>query len=104
MGSLSFALLLNHRPADALSAAQEALSLDPTAFWVETNRAHALLFLGRPVEAKTVYVKYRDRLIFEHKTFVQAVEGDFAEFRKYGIDTPEMKDIDTLLSPGQEQR
>src|SRR5438270_7530369 len=98
LGSLSFVLLLNHRAGDALVAAQQALSLDPAALWVETNRAHALLFLGRCEDAKTVYVEYRDRLVFEHKMFAQAVMEDFAEFRKYGIDTPEMKDIDVLLS------
>jgi tetratricopeptide (TPR) repeat protein len=103
LGSLSFVLLLNRRAGDALAAAQEALSLDPAPLWVETNRAHALLFLGRSEESKAVYVEFRDRLLFEHKTFAQAVTEDFSEFRKYGIDTPEMKDIDALLSPTQEK-
>jgi tetratricopeptide (TPR) repeat protein len=98
LGSLSFALLFNHRPGDALVAAQEALSLNPAAVWVETNRAHALLFLGRSEDATTVYIEYRDRLVFEDKTFAQAVIEDFAKFRKYGIDTPEMKAIAALLS------
>jgi hypothetical protein len=104
LGALSFALLLNHRAGDALVAAEEALSLDPAALWVETNRAHALLFFGRLEEAKAIYVGYRDRLIFEHKTFAQAVTEDLSEFRKYGIDTPEMKDIDALLSPARTSR
>ena len=103
LGSLSFVLLLNRRAGDALVAAQEALSLDPAALWVETNRAHALLFLSRSEEAKAVYVEYRGRLLFEQKTFAQVVREDLSEFRKYGIDTPEMKDIDALLSPTQEK-
>ena len=57
------------------------------------------MFLGRSEDAKTVYIEYRDRLVAEHKTFAQVVMENFAEFRKYGIDTPEMKDIDALLSP-----
>jgi uncharacterized protein (UPF0335 family) len=62
------------------------------------------LFLGRSEEAKAVYVEYMDRPVFEHKTFAQAVMEDFTEFRKYGIDTREMKDIDALLSRTQEKR
>jgi tetratricopeptide (TPR) repeat protein len=98
LGSLADVQLLNQQPNNALSSAVEALSLDPAANWVETNRAHALLFLGRFDEAKYVYLTFRDTFVSRNKTFSEAVQDDFAEFRKYGIGREEMKQVEALLA------
>jgi tetratricopeptide (TPR) repeat protein len=98
LGVLSFALLFNHRPQDALDRAQEAFALDPSALWIEANRAHALLFLGRLDEAKAIYLGDRDKSVGEGRSLGEAVRDDFARFRKNGIDTPEMKAIESLLA------
>jgi tetratricopeptide (TPR) repeat protein len=98
LNNLSFALLFNHRPRDALDRAHEALALDPAALLIETNRAHALLFLGRFDEAKAVYLEDKDKPLGDGRTFGDAVRDDFALFRKNGIDTPEMKTIESLLA------
>jgi tetratricopeptide (TPR) repeat protein len=98
LGSLADVQLLNQQPDDALGSADEALSLDPSAIWVETNRAHALLFLGRFDEAKYIYLTFKDTLVSSNKTFSQAVENDFAEFRKYGLGRQEMKQVEVLLA------
>jgi tetratricopeptide (TPR) repeat protein len=97
LGAVSYELLFVHRSTDALAAAKEALSLDPSAVWVETNRAHALLFLGRFDEARAVYLEHQDQPLSDARNFAQMVKADFVEFRKFGIDTPEMKRIEVLL-------
>ena len=65
--------------------------------WVETNRAHALLFLGRFDEARAVYLEHQDQPLSDARNFAQMVKADFVEFRKFGIDTLEMKRIEALL-------
>jgi len=98
LGSLSWVLLLDKKPQEAAQRAQEALALDPAQLWIETNRAHALLFLGRFDEAKAIYLDNNGKKLDEDRTFGQAVLADFAEFRKRGIDTPDMKRIEALLA------
>jgi hypothetical protein len=97
LGAVSYGLLFVHRSTDALAAATEALLLDPSAAWIETNRAHALLFLGRFDEARAVYLEHQDQSLSDTRNFAQAVKADFVEFRRFGIDTPEMKRIEVLL-------
>jgi tetratricopeptide (TPR) repeat protein len=97
LGVVSYHLLFANRSSDALAAAKEALSLDPSAAWIETNRAHALLFLGRFDEAEAVYLEHKDKPLSDTRNFAQAVKDDFVEFRKFGIDTPDMKRIEVLL-------
>jgi tetratricopeptide (TPR) repeat protein len=96
LGSLSFILLFNRHPEEALNCAREALALDPSALWVETNRAHALLFLGRFDEAKAIYLANKDKKV-QNQIFAAAVRNDFTQFRKSGINIPAMKDIEALL-------
>jgi tetratricopeptide (TPR) repeat protein len=98
LGSLSFVLLFNRQPADALTAAQEALALDPSAVWIETNHAHALLFLDRFEEAKAIYLANKDKSVGNNRMFKEAVKDDFAEFQKYKIANPRMNEIDVLIS------
>jgi tetratricopeptide (TPR) repeat protein len=98
LGSLSWALLFNRRPQDALDRAEEAHSLDPSSLWIETNRAHALLFLGRFGEAKAIYQSDKDKILDNGKSFSKTVKEHFARLRKYGIDLAAMKDIEVLLS------
>jgi TPR repeat protein len=101
LGNLSWALEQNNQPADALAASDEALKLDPSALWIAANRAHALLLLGRYDEAKAIYIEDKDKPLFSGGTaFAAMVLKDFAEFRKFGIDRPEMKQIEAQLAEG----
>jgi len=96
LGSTSYTLLFNRQWQQALDLAEEALKLDPSKVWIETNRAHALLFLGHYDEATTIYLADKDKPVGKG-TFGQAVKDDFAMFRTFGIDTPDMKKIEALL-------
>ena len=98
LGQNSFVLLFNRRAPEAAKWAEEALALDPSAVWIETNRAHAYLFLGRFDEAKAIYLDNKDKRVPGGRTFATAVIDDFEMFRKNGIDIPAMHEIETLLS------
>jgi tetratricopeptide (TPR) repeat protein len=95
---LSWVLLLDHRPQEALDHAQKALAIDSTALASEINRAHALLLLGRFDEAKAIYLAEQGDAFSTSQTVAEVIKEDFAELRKYGIDTPAMKAIKALLT------
>ena len=48
--------LFAHDFAGALSASDEAIKLDPKDLAAQTNRAHALLFMGRTKDAEAIYL------------------------------------------------
>jgi tetratricopeptide (TPR) repeat protein len=98
IGGLSWVLLLANRPRKALDGTQEALTLDPSLLFVRTNQAHALLLLGHFDAVKAIYVEDKNKPRDSGKTLAAIVRDDFAELRKFGIDTPTMKRIEALIS------
>jgi hypothetical protein len=36
--------------------------------WIEANRAHALMFMGRDIEARALYLAYKGKLIPEQES------------------------------------
>ncbi len=100
LGALSWVLLLADRPREAFDSTQEALALNPALLFVRTNQAHALLLLGRFDEAYALYSEAKDEPREGGKTFASVVRGDFAEFRKRGIEVPSMARIEALLAEG----
>ena len=98
LGENSFYLLFNRRAQEAAACAEEALALTPSATWLETNRAHAYLFLGQFEKAKAIYLANKDKLLNDGRTFAAAVTDDFAMFRKNGLEIPAMREIEVLLS------
>jgi TPR repeat protein len=99
LGALSWHALFAREFAQALDAAERALKADPDLLWIATNRAHALMYLGRPAEAREVYLMHRDKQIIQHenKTWQQVIAEDFDELRKAGLDHPQMAEIGAAL-------
>ena len=83
----------------ALSAADRAHALLADDLIVETNRAHALMFLGRSNESEAIYLSHKGQLLPEQdgKLWQRAIADDFAEFRKAGLTHPMMADIEMKL-------
>ena len=97
--NVSWVALFNREFAKALAAAQRAHSLDPGSRIVETNRAHALLFLERSDEAKTIYVVHKGKKIADgrNETWEQVIAKDFAALREMGLEHPMMAGIEAEL-------
>lgn len=97
LGSLAFAELFNRQPREAIANAKEALAIDPTQVWIQTNLAHGYLFDGRYEEAKAIYLKFKDVQVPGEQTFAESVLDDFRRFREQGVTHPDMEKIERLL-------
>ena len=83
----------------ALSASDRAHALLSDNLSIETNRAHALMFLGYEEEAKALYLAHKGKPMSEQDSglWERVIAKDFAEFRKSGLTHPMMADIEKEL-------
>jgi hypothetical protein len=83
----------------ALAVANRAHALLPENLLSETDRAHALMFLGQREEAKALYLAHKGKPVSQadKKLWEQAIADDFFEFRKAGLTSPMMADIEKEL-------
>ena len=88
--------------AGALSSADTGLKIDPGQLPLETNRAHALLFLGRTDEAEEIYRKYIGRKVEESgRNWEDEILNDLDELEKNGLTHPEFDHIRKILKSAQ---
>jgi hypothetical protein len=66
---------------------------------IDTNRAYALMFLGREEESKALYFAHKGKPMSEQygTLWERAIAEDFAAFRKAGLTHPMMADIEKEL-------
>ena len=82
----------------ALAASERAGALAPDPVYA-TNRAHALMFLGRAREAKGLYLRYKGQPVKQGgKLWEDAILEDFKEFGKRGLKHPQIAEIEPLLA------
>ena len=83
----------------ALTVADRAHALLPDNLLIETNRAHALMFLERSEDAQALYLAHKGKPMTEQDSqlWERAIAADFAEFRKVGLTHPMMVDIEKEL-------
>jgi predicted Zn-dependent protease len=83
----------------ALVVADRAHALLPDNLAIETNRAHALMFLGRGKESKALYLAYKGKPLSKQdaKLWERVIAEDFAELRKAGLRRPMMAEIEKEL-------
>jgi predicted Zn-dependent protease len=99
LGDLAWYAVLAGEFTQALDAADRGLKADPGLIWIATNRAHALMFLGKAAEARQVYLAHKDSQVRQqgNKTWQQGIAEDFAELRKIGREHPQMAEIEAAL-------
>jgi TPR repeat protein len=97
LGNVSWAALFAHDFQRALDAAERAHSLDPAKLRLETNDAHALMFLDRTEEARALYFSHKDEPVSEgaNKPWREVIAEDFVEFRKAGLVNSLMEEVET---------
>jgi TPR repeat protein len=94
---LAWHAVLTREFAKALTVSDRAHALLPDELIIETNRAHALMFLaGREEESKALYLAHKGKPISERDTrlWELVIVEDFAEFGKAGLTHPMMADIE----------
>jgi TPR repeat protein len=99
LGSVAWHALFARAFTKALTVADRAHALLPDDLAIETNRAHALLFLGRGEESRALYLAHKGKSVPEQndQLWERLVVEDFAEFRKAGLTHPMMADIEKEL-------
>jgi len=85
LGSVAWYALFARQFSEALSASERAHALAPDLLWPETNRAHALLFLGRVDEARALYFRHKGKHETD-KLWEDVIEEDFGALRKAKVD------------------
>jgi TPR repeat protein len=85
--------------ARALTFADRAHAVLADDLGVETDRAHALMFLERGEECKALYLAHKGKPLSERdaQLWERAIAEDFAEFRKAGLTHPMMAEIEKEL-------
>jgi tetratricopeptide (TPR) repeat protein len=97
-GNLSYYMLLERHFDNAASYARQALRIEPSAIWVDTNLAHSLLLSGKSSEAIEIYLRYKGQYVFPGQTWESTINNDFDELGKHGISDPNMPYIRRLLA------
>jgi hypothetical protein len=99
LGGLTWRALFAKAFTKALTAADRAHALLPHNLMIESNRAHALMFLERGKESKAIYLAYKGKPMSQQdaKLWERVIAEDFAELRKAGLAHPMMAEIEKEL-------
>ena len=91
--------LFAHDFKGAMAASKRATALSPDPMYA-TNKAHALMFLGREREARALYLRYKGQHVVEAggKLWEEAILDDFKEFEAHGLKHRSMAKIRELLA------
>jgi tetratricopeptide (TPR) repeat protein len=95
IGAVAFDLVLARNFDLALQAAEQAAATVPDMIWIQSNRAHALMFLNRTDEARALYLQYRGRQhVDDQKSWEALIAEDFTQLRRAGLEAPLMDEIE----------
>jgi uncharacterized protein YecT (DUF1311 family)/tetratricopeptide (TPR) repeat protein len=89
---LAWYAIFAQKYSEALADSDRSLALLPSNLTAVTNRAHALMFLGRTDEAKALYLSHKGEPL-AGKTWEQVIANDFAALQKAGLSAPLMTEI-----------
>jgi TIR domain/Sel1 repeat len=97
--SVAWSALFAQEFPKALTAADRAHALFPDDLGIETNRAHALIFMERGEEAKALYLAHKGKPLSDkdNRLWERVITDDFEKFRKAGLTHPMMADIEKEL-------
>jgi TPR repeat protein len=99
LGNVAWYALFAREFTKALTVTDRAYALLPDNLGIESNRAHALMFLGRGEESRALYLAHKGKRISEPdgQLWERVIVEDFAELRKAGLTHPMMAEIEKEL-------
>lgn len=89
-GSVAWSAVLAGKPKEAAYYAEIALSIDPSAAWIDINCAHAYLLSGRFDEARKIYLARKDVKIDDKETYASEIKKDFDLLGRLGDPMPDL--------------
>ena len=96
LGNAADKLLKSGDFRKALEAAELGLQFGPKMNWIVMNKAHALMFLGRLDDARSIYKSHRGEELQQGK-WEDTVLDDFKQLREAGRVHPLMAEIEKLF-------
>src|SRR5262249_3579446 len=97
--SVSWYRLLAKDFEGTVKAVDEAIAIDPNYIPAYTNKAHALMFLGKWDAAKTIYAKFRGEKVPQmDASWEQLILNDLAEFEKNGLSDPKIAEVKAMMA------
>ncbi|HUC18651.1 MAG TPA: hypothetical protein VMA37_13295 [Acetobacteraceae bacterium] len=98
VGDVAYEFLLQGEFKKALDTANLSVGLMPESVWLQSNRADALMMLGKTDEARAIYLRFRAvKDAGNGQSWTDGVLSDFAALRKKGFSSPLMAEIETTL-------
>jgi tetratricopeptide (TPR) repeat protein len=97
LADVAIHFLLAKEYQKSLEISDLVISLAPDKTWLYTNKADALMFLGRVDEARAIYIGRRGQGIYD-KSWESMILDDFAVFRKAGLTNPLMDEIEKTFA------
>jgi tetratricopeptide (TPR) repeat protein len=97
ISDLAFILTIGGHFQRAFEIAEDAIKLQPNLPSPNLRRAHALMFLEKPDEARGLYQRYRAGKATPERTWPDVIRGDFAIMRESGHSHPLMDEIEDQL-------
>jgi TPR repeat protein len=96
ISGMAWSALFAREFANALAASERGHTLLPHNLLIETNRAHALMFIGHDKEAKALYLAHKGKPLSDadNKLWEQVIAEDFAALGKAGLSHPMMAEIE----------
>jgi tetratricopeptide (TPR) repeat protein len=90
----------------SLASADDARKLNPDQLFTESQRAHALMFLGRNQEAETIYVGNIGRKMngSDNQTWEASILADFTALENEGLTNRELTRMRGLLQRPEYER
>ena len=96
LGYVAWRALLAREFQKALDVSERAHTAAPELIWIDTNRAHALLFLKRTREARALYLTHKGKVSVD-RPWEKVIADDFVKLRKAGLSHPLMAEIEGTL-------
>jgi tetratricopeptide (TPR) repeat protein len=96
LGSLAYYAIYARDFRKALAAAEAAHALAPDIIWPQINRATALMLLGRPREARPLFLAHKDKSTLGD-TWPTVVASAFRGLRAAGLTNPTMRQVEAAL-------
>jgi tetratricopeptide (TPR) repeat protein len=85
LGVFAYYAIFARRFQEALGASRRGRSLDDDEVWIDSNRAHALMYLGREKEALHLYLAHRNKRMASGLLWQDDIEDDFVRLTDAGI-------------------
>jgi tetratricopeptide (TPR) repeat protein/CHAT domain-containing protein len=99
LNNVAWYALLSRDFSEALAATERAHALDPSDLAVETNRAHALLLLGRVGDARALYRRHKGKpmSLSSNALWEDVIADDIEAFAKAGVRNAAFESINAEL-------